>query len=303
VKREEPQSSTVAASDGFELSVTTFGDPRTATAGVLIAPAMGVEQQYYAAFAQWLAGQGYFAVTFDYRGIGRSRPSQYRQSLRGFQGDVFTWAQRDCAAMVAFMDARLADWRPQRPLLWVGHSLGGQILALVPNRERVAAMVTIAVGSGYWRENAGKLKTYVWWLWFVAAPLSLRLYGYFPGRRLRKIGDLPAGVMQQWRTWCLNREYVVGAEGDEVRAEYARVKTPILSLSFTDDEFMSLANTRSLHSFYSGAPREMKRIAPGEIGVRRIGHFGFFRSKFADTLWAQAAQWLAAHAARTKQAA
>jgi predicted alpha/beta hydrolase len=74
------------------------------------------------------------------------------------------------------------------------------------------------------------------------------------------------------------------------------VTTPILSLSFTDDEFMSFANTQSLHSFYSGAPREMKRIAPREIGVRKIGHFGFFRSKFADTLWAQAGRWLAARA-------
>lgn len=290
---------TVVAADGFQLSASSFGDARTAHAGVLIAPAMGVEQHYYAAFARWLAGQGYFVVTFDYRGIGRSRPEQFRRSLRGFDADVFTWAQRDCAALVACMDARLGG----RPLLWVGHSLGGQILALVPNRERVAAMVTIAVGSGYWRENAGRLRTYVWWLWYVAAPLSLRLYGYFPGRRLRKIGDLPAGVMQQWRTWCLNREYVVGAEGADVRAEFARVRTPILSLSFTDDEFMSLANTRSLHSFYSGAPREMKRIAPGEIGVRRIGHFGFFRSKFADSLWTVAVQWLATHAARGRQAA
>jgi predicted alpha/beta hydrolase len=164
-------------------------------------------------------------------------------------------------------------------------------------------MVTIAVGSGYWRENAPRLRSLAWWLWYVIAPLSIRWCGYFPGRRLRKVGDLPAGVMQQWRAWCLNREYVVGAEGDGVRAQFARVNTPILSLSFTDDEFMSLANTRSLHSFYSGAPREMKRIAPREIGVRRIGHFGFFRSKFADSLWTIAGHWLAAHAAGGRQSA
>lgn len=292
-------SCSVTTADGFELSATTFGDPRTARGGVLIAPAMGVEQHYYAAFAQWLAGQGYFVATFDYRGIGRSRPALYRRSLRGFTADVFTWAQRDCAALVDFVAARIGE----RLLLWVGHSLGGQILALVPNRERVAAMVTIAVGSGYWRENAPRLRSMAWWLWYVVAPLSIRVCGYFPGRRLRKVGDLPAGVMLQWRTWCLDREYVVGVEGDRVRAEFARVRTPILSLSFTDDEFMSLANTRSLHSFYSGAPREMKRIEPREIGVRRIGHFGFFRSKFADSLWSLAGQWLATHAARGVRAA
>ena len=281
----------VIAADGFELRAHTFGDSRSARAGVLIVPAMGVEQHYYAAFAHWLAQQGYFAVTFDYRGIGQSRPPRYRRSLRGFEADVFTWAERDCAAMVDFTAQRLEG----KPLLWVGHSLGGQILALVPNRERVRAMVTVAAGSGYWRENSPKLRSYVWWLWYVAAPAALRLFGYFPGRRMRKVGDLPHGVMRQWRAWCLNREYAVGVEGDEIRRRFAAVKTPILSLSFTDDEYMSARNTESLHGFYAGAPREMTRIAPQEIGAKRIGHFGFFRRRFADQLWLRAGAWLAAH--------
>lgn len=29
----------------------------------------------------------------------------------------------------------------------------------------------------------------------------------------------------------------------------------------------------------------MKRIAPQDAGARRIGHFGFFRQRFADNLW------------------
>jgi predicted alpha/beta hydrolase len=29
----------------------------------------------------------------------------------------------------------------------------------------------------------------------------------------------------------------------------------------------------------------MKRIAPRDIGVRRIGHFGFFRAAFERSLW------------------
>lgn len=286
------KKTTVVTSDGFELHAATFGDAATCRAAVLIAPAMGVEQHYYAAFAQWLAEQGFFVATFDYRGMGHSRPAQYRRSLRGFEADVKTWATRDCAALVDFVAGRVGG----RPLLWIGHSLGGQILALVPNRQRVTAMLTVATGSGYWRENAAKLRMLVWWLWYVLVPVALKLYGYFPGRRLRKVGDLPAGVMRQWRDWCLHREYVVGHEGEDVRRRYAEVSTPILSLSFTDDEFMSRANIESLHSFYAGAPREMKRISPREIGARAIGHFGFFRRRFADTLWPQAGAWLAAQA-------
>jgi predicted alpha/beta hydrolase len=278
----------VAAADGYPLAATTFGDAASARAGVLIVPAMGVDQRYYASFAEWLSGQGFFVTSFDYRGMGRSRPAEFRRSLRGFDADVVTWATRDVPAMVEFVAARTAG----RPLLWVGHSLGGQILGLVPNRDRVRAMVTVACGSGYWLENSPRLRAFVWWLWFVAVPVSLRLFGYFPGRRLRKIGDLPKGVMKQWRQWCLDREYVVGAQGEAARRDYAAVTTPILSLSFTDDEYMSARNIESIHGFYSAAPREMRRLHPRDVGETRIGHFGFFRRRFAGTLWPQAGRWL-----------
>jgi len=29
----------------------------------------------------------------------------------------------------------------------------------------------------------------------------------------------------------------------------------------------------------------MKRIAPGEVGAKRVGHFGFFRPAFEASLW------------------
>jgi predicted alpha/beta hydrolase len=145
--------------------------------------------------------------------------------------------------------------------------------------------VTIATGSGYWRENAPPLKWRAWWLWYVIAPLSVSLLGYFPGKRLRKVGDLPKGVMEQWRRWCLNPEYAVGVEGESIRAEYAAVRTPIVSISFSDDEFMSARNTESIHGFYVNSSRTMKRLSPRDVGLKRIGHFGFFRSENADSLW------------------
>jgi predicted alpha/beta hydrolase len=114
----------------------------------------------------------------------------------------------------------------------------------------------------YWRENSWQTKRFVWWLWFVVAPLAMRIAGYFPGKRLRKVGDLPRAVMEQWRRWCLNREYVVDVEGEGVRRSYASVRTPTLSLSFTDDEMMSEQGIRSLHGLYANVPIEYRRIAP-----------------------------------------
>ncbi len=278
---------TITTVDGFDLAGTVYGDAGSCRAGVLIVGAMGVEQHYYGPFAEWLAAQGFFVMTFDYRGVGHSRPLRFRASLRGFDASVTTWATSDVPAAVDFLSARIGA----KPLLWLGHSLGGQILGQVPNRDRVSAMITVATGSGYWLQNAFPLRFFAWWLWYFVAPLATSLAGYFPGRHLNKVGDLPAGVMREWRAWCLNRDYCVGALGPKTRAEYARIRTPILALSFTDDEFMSRANTESMHGFYVSAPREIRRIAPRDMGVPRIGHFGFFRRRNAERLWPQASAW------------
>jgi len=278
------------SADGFELRGHCYGDPATAKAGLLIAGAMGVEQRFYAEFAQWMASQGYLVLSFDYRGMGASRPDAMRHSLKGLDADIHTWAELDAAAALDELSRRLGTGRP---IHWLGHSLGGQILGLLPNRERVSRAVTVGSGSGYWRENAQGLRRYVWWLWYVVVPVVLPLFGYFPGRRLRKVGDLPRGVMAQWRRWCLDRDYMMGEGGAALRAQYAALELPMLSLAFTDDEFMSRRNTESLHSFYSGARPELRRIAPKDIGEPRIGHFGFFRSRFQTSLWPQVSQFLA----------
>ena len=263
----------VETADGRQIAARFFEPEGASRGAVLIVPAMGCSQDYYRPFAEWLAAQGFTAATFDYRGTGLSRTGP----LRGFKADILDWARLDCAAMV--------DALPQRPLYWIGHSLGGQILAMVPNRDSIKKAITVATGSGYWLENVPGLRLKVWWLWFFLVPLTLPLFGYFPGKALRKVGDLPKGVMAQWRRWCLNREYAVGVEGDAIRAQYAAVRTPIVSLSFVDDEMMSAANTESIHGFYSAAPRKMKRLAPQDIGARRIGHFGFFRAAHEASLW------------------
>ncbi|MFI4931907.1 MAG: hypothetical protein ACHP83_16815 [Burkholderiales bacterium] len=44
---------------------------------------------------------------------------------------------------------------------------------------------------------------------------------------------------------------------------------------------------------YENAPRQLQRIAPGDVGARRIGHFGLFRAQFEPTLWRRLEQLLA----------
>ncbi|MGH8224323.1 MAG: alpha/beta hydrolase family protein [Woeseiaceae bacterium] len=245
---------------------------------------MAVAQDFYTEFASWLAERGWDVVTFDLRGTGASAP----RTLRGFPADILSWARLDCAAVLDYAQERAGE----RPVLWIGHSLGGQILAMTPGNESIAAAVTIASGVGYWRENAYPLRRYSWWLWHVIAPVATALCGFFPGRRLRIVGDLPKGVIEQWSRWCRHPEYAVGVEGESMRDEYLKLRLPLLSFSFTDDEYMSERNIAVLHGFYGNARLDMSRIAPAQLGVGRIGHFGFFRPEVGAQLWPTMLDWV-----------
>lgn len=108
------------------------------------------------------------------------------------------------------------------------------------------------------------------------------------------IGDLPRRAMRQWRSWCLQPNYPFGVEDLAFRFTYAGLSQPILSLSFAGDEYLSERSIERLHTLHFGAAREMQRLAPADLGVDRIGHFGLFRRRHAARLWPVALDWLAA---------
>ena len=272
----------VRAADGTPVAARRYAPPpgAAAQAVVVIGAAMGVRQDYYRPFARWLAAQGHVVWSFDYRGVGDSRPAAHARSLRGCDADLDRWAT-DFDAVIA---QALRDDRGL-PLYLVGHSLGAQLPGMLDHRDRVAGMVSVAAGSGYWRDNAPPLRRTVLYFWYVLVPAATALFGYFPGRKLRKVGDLPRGVILQWRRWCLNPLYHVGAEGPRLRERFEQVRFPLVALSITDDELMTERGTRVLVDLHPNAPRRIERIAPADAGVARIGHFGLFRDQFKTSLW------------------
>lgn len=235
---------------------------------------MGVRQEFYHPFAHYLAANGIHVVTFDYRGMGASRPSR----LRGFKADVSSWAEKDLEEMLGRGDAKL-------PLLFVGHSLGGQLLGVPASNGQVRAAITVTAGSGWYKYN-DRMPVQVRIFWFVAIPALTPLFGYFPGKPLRMVGDLPQGVATQWRRWCLHPDYLL-SEGERYRAAFDRVKVPIRSYSFEDDPLITRRAVDNLHTFYRNA-----KVERCHVDRHPIGHFGYFSPSSESTLWAESLRWL-----------
>ena len=240
-------------------------------ATLLIAGAMGVPRRFYSPFATYLAANGIHVVTSDY-------PPE---------GDLTAW--------VAALDAKLAETKavaPSLPLLYLGHSLGGQVLGVLPGAGDVRAALTVTAGSGYYKLN-DRMPLQVRLFWFVMVPLLTPLFGYFPGKRLRMVGDLPRGVAWQWRRWCLHPEYLM-AEGDHYRTAFDRLRIPLRGYSFEDDSIVTKRAIDHMHAFYRAASVERRHVAPADVGANRVGHFGFFAESSRETLWRESLEWLRA---------
>lgn len=270
--------------DGHELAARAYVPEGAVRRAVLLGAAMGVPQRFYQAFATWLAEQGVAVLTFDWRGTGESAP----RSLRGFKADITDWATQDLPAAA---DALCTRW-PDAPRTFLGHSLGGQLFGWLERPERFERVLTVASGNGHWRLNAPKVRNKAPLLWWLLAPVGIALAGYFPGKRLGAVGDLPAGAMWQWRRWCLHPDYI-GSEGPALRARYAAIHHPINVVLMEDDELVSPQGIRALYRLYAGAQVRFHTLHPQAHGLKRLGHFGLFLPT-AATLWPQALRWLEA---------
>ncbi|MCC2616901.1 alpha/beta fold hydrolase [Aestuariibacter halophilus] len=273
--KETPLTLTTQA--GHTLSARQFSVSASQQA-IVIAPAMGVEQSYYFPVARWLAEQGFEVLTFDYHGMGASQQGP----LKHHRSSILDWARQDASAALAHIRQQIAG-----DILWLGHSLGGQVFPLVNDIQQVQRVVTVASGTGYWRHNAPPLRRKVWWFWFVLVPVLVRIYGYFPGKKLGMVGDLPAPVIQQWKRWCMHPEYCVGTEDAAVRQSFDTVNVPICALALEDDEMLSDKNISALFALFGSKDKSLHVVHPDDFGLDRIGHLGLFRAQFEDTLWPQ----------------
>lgn len=287
----------LAAIDSYPLAARLWASSEVQRpfAVALINAGAGIGLSYYDRFARFLAESGVPTLIYDYRGIGKSRP----RSLRGFAASVEDWGSKDCAAVLEWISKRF----PGARRIVIGHSVGGFVTGFVTNGLMVDRMLLIGAHTGYWRDYAAHARPGMYLLWHAIMPALTRILGYFPGRRLHLLEDLPAGVALEWANrrkadfwWNLRAKdgELDSARIENAVARFMAIRAPILALSFTDDVFATEAATVRILDLYRNCPATRTVIAPIDVGGQKIGHFGFFRSRFRDTLWPRVVEWLRA---------
>lgn len=274
--------------DGFGIPGTVH-DAARPQAVLVVAAAMGVPRRYYGRFAADLAARGITTVTFDYRGIG-----QAAAGLRDPRGTRFQdWGRLDLHAVLEGVFAR----HPDLPVFLAGHSAGAQVVGLTPLAERLAGLVFVAGPRPHVSQDRGGYRVFSTLWWYALVPLG-SLFAWFPARRLGFSSvDVPSGVTREWGRWARSPRYLFSPEHGIDVARYARLRQPLLAFSFSDDLYTPPASAAALLSEYPNARVTRRHVRPAEVGARAIGHLGFFRDAFRDSLWAETADWIKAQAA------
>ncbi|GGF95391.1 alpha/beta hydrolase [Rhizobium wenxiniae] len=271
--------------DGVRLNGHIWPARKKPVARVIINAATGVLARYYHYYADFLAGEGFEVLTYDYRGIGLSRP----ETLRGCGYRWRDWGEQDFDAALRFMTKRA----PELPLMVVGHSIGGYLPGLSPEARRIDRMLTMGAQYAWWGDYAAGHRSRLFWRWHMVMPALTAIYGYFPGRKLGWLEDLPAGVANEWsfRGPRMERTHP-RHEREAVLSRFAAVTAPILAICVTDDDIGSAAAIRRTLSYYCNAERIEAGLSPSHYGLDAIGHFSLFHSRHADGFWKDTLSWL-----------
>lgn len=236
---------------------------------------------FYAKFLTYLAEHGYATCLWDYRGSGDSAPADLSEANYRYAD----YGAKDIPAVRGF----LREQFPDLPFLFVGHSAGGQQVGVLEDLEGVRGALMIAVSTGYFANMPLGYRLQAYFFFYVFTPLSLALFGYVASKRFGFMEDLPEGVVTQWRAWCTREDYFFDPKflGSDVPANtYRDLDFPIRVYFSPDDTISNRANTQNFwRNASSSAGIELIELDPKQLGGKPIGHFGYFRSRFRETLW------------------
>lgn len=251
-----------------------------------MAGATAVPQGFYRRFAQFAAARGFETLTFDYRGIGQSRPA----SLKAFRMDLLDWARLDLAAAVDAMAGAQGEGGAELPLFLAGHSYGGHAFGLLPNHAKVAGCYVFGTGAGWHGYMPPGEQVRVLIMWKLVLPVLTWFKGYCPWKMLGLGEDLPADAYRQWRHWCRFPRYFFDDPAMRgIERDYERVRTPIVAANALDDLWAMPRSRDAFVQAYRNAPLVREDVDPQRVGGQ-LGHMGYFRQS-AEPLWDGMLDW------------
>ncbi|MGW6571740.1 alpha/beta hydrolase family protein [Streptomyces sp. NPDC054945] len=265
---------TVRAEDGATVRVRFHRRPEDPSAPVLVCmPAMGTRAVSYTPLAESLVEAGFQVVLGELRGQGTSSV----QVRRGVRYGYHEMVAYDYPALFRAVAAAF----PGAPRHLLGHSLGGQLGTLYLSQEphMAAGAILVGVPSCHWRgwpfpQSLGMLAGFQFAAAFAA------VYGYFPGRRLKVLGNDSAQVLRDMAAQVRTGRYDVPSSPVDFEPWLARMDLPVLAVAIEGDPMAPAGGVRGLCDKLTSARVTYEELALGE-GAPGGRHYGWIRDNAA----------------------
>lgn len=224
MSEQEPQRWSVPVAPGTDLVVRAYPGGTDAKPVVVVWPALGVPARYYEPFATPLRAQGFAVVLADYRdGIDRAARFGYHE-----------FASVDFPAVVAEVRERF----PGRPVVLLGHSLGGQIGLTYAARHPagVDGIALVAASTPHYRTYPPLLAARTLLATHLVST-GATVLGYWPGDRLRFGGRQSKVLLRDWARLSRTGRFRFTGSDVDYDDEIAALGLPVLAISVEGDTY------------------------------------------------------------------
>jgi len=243
---------------------------------LLINSATGVKQQIYFSFAQFFASQGFTVITYDYRGIGLSKP----QKMKNFEASMRIWGNQDYKALTQFIINNFPDHQK----FCIGHSVGALILGMNKDSEIFDEFFFVGTQNAFIGHLKWRTKIEAMLGFGIVQPLFTELFGYFPAHWFGLGESLPKNCAYDWRILILNRKSTnkLLLKMDDFSKD---LKQKVFVIQAEDDVWLTEKGVKSLlNDTYPNLKPTYRLIKTSESEKGEIGHINFFRS-YNKNLW------------------
>ncbi|WNI38731.1 serine aminopeptidase domain-containing protein [Chryseobacterium sp. SG20098] len=243
---------------------------------LLINSATGVKQQVYFSFASYFCEQGFTVITYDYRGIGLSKP----KNMRGFQGSMRLWGSKDYKTITQYIKSAFKEYKKY----CLGHSVGALILGMNEDSNIFEEFVFVGTQNAFVGNLKGRTKVEAYLGFGIAQPLTTSLLGYFPAHWFGLGESLPKNCAYDWRTLILNKKST-NKLLEKIDDFSKNLTQKVFVIRAEDDIWLTEKGVLSLlNNTYSNLKPTYRLVAASESDKNEIGHINFFRS-YNSKLW------------------
>ena len=263
--------------DLIPLSVKVFEPSNSNGKLLLINSATGVKQQIYFSFANYLAEHGFVVITYDYSGIGESKPSK----MRGFDSSMRNWGTVDFKTVTNFIQKGY----PKYQKFCLGHSVGALILGMNDYSKNFEKFIFVGTQDAYVKNLTFNVAVTALLGFGIALPVMTHFFGYFPAHRFGLGESLPKGVAFDWQTLILNKKSTskLYEKNKDDFSKTLHQETFIIHAE--DDTWVTQKGMGNLlKNVYPNLRTTYREVKVSESEKGEIGHVNFFRS-YNKSLW------------------